>query len=621
MQPLPATDLPADAVAIRRLRVRAAAAADGPTAAAHQIRRALAETPWPRPAGEAWVLLRSVSVRARTPTGIGPAAARAIAARIAAAVDLGDPAAALADAVYVADRDRLIAYLARDLALGQADGRWYWRPWAGLIALPAGAALGHLLAEQPPRLAAVTARLADIDALDKVWRVLPPAAAETLLARLEQALALRLPRFSIERPDPAPALDETPPVPAALITRWRPALAGVAAGDPRLRLAAVLVALEWRPLWLTDAPDSDIAARRLGALGSGLCGLATPSPLPARPGRATSPARTSTAATDPWGLQTTPAALTEAASRRAADSSLDAPPLGDKPSAPAEPEATAAALEGPDSPTRATDPRGATAGSALAVHPAKGAEGAITLEGTAGEARVRDPSGSTAAVRRPERTALDRLRIRETPTKVRDQPSTSAAHPGAIPTTPARPVHSGTVRPTPTRPWTTRNTALHTQEGGLFYLVNFLNRPEAQALLRAKGAWAHTDTDGWVWLFGLGRRLGLDPLGPLAGFLAAQHGAPWAEDAEDAALLDRLAGLGARLYGDADGPDDLWRPDLLAVPALIDASPSHLEIHYPLACVRLGVRRVALDVDPGWVPWLGRVVRFHYLDPWPSPPR
>jgi len=26
------------------------------------------------------------------------------------------------------------------------------------------------------------------------------------------------------------------------------------------------------------------------------------------------------------------------------------------------------------------------------------------------------------------------------------------------------------------------------------------------------------------------------------------------------------------------------------------------------------VRRVALDVDPGWLPWLGCVVRFHYGD-------
>jgi hypothetical protein len=30
--------------------------------------------------------------------------------------------------------------------------------------------------------------------------------------------------------------------------------------------------------------------------------------------------------------------------------------------------------------------------------------------------------------------------------------------------------------------------------------------------------------------------------------------------------------------------------------------------------VDMTVRRAGLDLDPGWVPWLGRVVQFHYLD-------
>jgi hypothetical protein len=28
--------------------------------------------------------------------------------------------------------------------------------------------------------------------------------------------------------------------------------------------------------------------------------------------------------------------------------------------------------------------------------------------------------------------------------------------------------------------------------------------------------------------------------------------------------------------------------------------------------VSLAVRRAGLDLDPGWVPWFGRVVGFHY---------
>jgi hypothetical protein len=26
------------------------------------------------------------------------------------------------------------------------------------------------------------------------------------------------------------------------------------------------------------------------------------------------------------------------------------------------------------------------------------------------------------------------------------------------------------------------------------------------------------------------------------------------------------------------------------------------------------IRKAGLDLDPGWVPWLGRVLSFHYVD-------
>jgi hypothetical protein len=45
------------------------------------------------------------------------------------------------------------------------------------------------------------------------------------------------------------------------------------------------------------------------------------------------------------------------------------------------------------------------------------------------------------------------------------------------------------------------------------------------------------------------------------------------------------------------------------------SSRTHLEICFDLSQIDLRLRRLALDADPGWVPWLGRVIRFHYLDP------
>jgi hypothetical protein len=38
-------------------------------------------------------------------------------------------------------------------------------------------------------------------------------------------------------------------------------------------------------------------------------------------------------------------------------------------------------------------------------------------------------------------------------------------------------------------------------------------------------------------------------------------------------------------------------------------------VFFDLAAADVRVRRSGLDIDPGWVPWLGRVVRFHYLHP------
>jgi len=39
---------------------------------------------------------------------------------------------------------------------------------------------------------------------------------------------------------------------------------------------------------------------------------------------------------------------------------------------------------------------------------------------------------------------------------------------------------------------------------------------------------------------------------------------------------------------------------------------THVEVWMPLGRVDLRIRRAGLDLDPGWVPWLGRVIRFYY---------
>jgi hypothetical protein len=45
-----------------------------------------------------------------------------------------------------------------------------------------------------------------------------------------------------------------------------------------------------------------------------------------------------------------------------------------------------------------------------------------------------------------------------------------------------------------------------------------------------------------------------------------------------------------------------------------------LDVTLPLAAAEIRIRRLGLDIDPGWLPWFGRVVRFHYRDREPEGP-
>lgn len=52
--------------------------------------------------------------------------------------------------------------------------------------------------------------------------------------------------------------------------------------------------------------------------------------------------------------------------------------------------------------------------------------------------------------------------------------------------------------------------------------------------------------------------------------------------------------------------------DLVCRPARLKLTDTHTEIFFALDAVDLRLRRAGLDLDPGWVPWFARVVRFHY---------
>jgi hypothetical protein len=51
---------------------------------------------------------------------------------------------------------------------------------------------------------------------------------------------------------------------------------------------------------------------------------------------------------------------------------------------------------------------------------------------------------------------------------------------------------------------------------------------------------------------------------------------------------------------------------LVLRPARLALTPTHADVFFALDAADVRVRRAGLDIDPGWVPWLGRVLAFHY---------
>jgi len=150
------------------------------------------------------------------------------------------------------------------------------------------------------------------------------------------------------------------------------------------------------------------------------------------------------------------------------------------------------------------------------------------------------------------------------------------------------------------------NDGIISQWGGLFYLLNFLNLPAVRNRI------AETDqaTTGWHWLYQLGKSLRCEFDEPVLVFLSEQIG-----EQNTAALLrhprpttlDELLRVAERRYG-----PEIWQAANFRRRARLIGDHSHLDIHLPMQAVDLAVRRCGLDINPGWLPWLGRVVHFHY---------
>lgn len=148
-----------------------------------------------------------------------------------------------------------------------------------------------------------------------------------------------------------------------------------------------------------------------------------------------------------------------------------------------------------------------------------------------------------------------------------------------------------------------------TGQGGLFYLLNFLNLPQVQQSLLSDSV-SRDYASAWGWLWRLALELGwqaeLEMEKLIANYCGFAH-VDALKQLPDLPQMPTLLHWGRQRYG-----EQLFNQDLFAIEAVPEIDASHVEVFYPLDAVRLDVRRAGLDIDPGWLPWLGKVVRFHY---------
>ena len=148
--------------------------------------------------------------------------------------------------------------------------------------------------------------------------------------------------------------------------------------------------------------------------------------------------------------------------------------------------------------------------------------------------------------------------------------------------------------------------------GGVLYLANCYRRLnlERHRLVEADG-WEVVEVLGRL---ALAREALLDETDALWGVLAALAGRP-IDEPPPATLLKAcgpvLDEVVESLELTAQEPP---LGHLLLVPGRLHAGLTTIELVAPLDAVDLVTRRRALDSDPGWVPRLGRIIRFRFVE-------
>jgi hypothetical protein len=174
-----------------------------------------------------------------------------------------------------------------------------------------------------------------------------------------------------------------------------------------------------------------------------------------------------------------------------------------------------------------------------------------------------------------------------------------------------------------------------TQAAGLYFLLHVLRRLRIEAVIEASPALAEANLAAHV-LYDIALRLGVAEEDPILLGLKSS-GDEFALPEQTIAATPRAAWPANLAWNESrrhTGSELLrvwilavrrwcWREAGLTAREIVERrgtvwiTRTDLDVTLPLKDADVRIRRVGLDIDPGWVPWLGvrgRVVRFHYRE-------
>jgi hypothetical protein len=153
-----------------------------------------------------------------------------------------------------------------------------------------------------------------------------------------------------------------------------------------------------------------------------------------------------------------------------------------------------------------------------------------------------------------------------------------------------------------------------TRAGGIAFVLNVLVRLGYAAWLEGRPVWAERDVARRVLVrivdgLGVPRedpvRALIRPTGPVGTVYAVQG-----PRREREAVVVRAWSLA--VHGWLRRHAGVGMAELVLRPGSLALSRTHVDVWFDPEACDLRIRRAGLDLDPGWLDWLGRVVAFHY---------